>query len=405
MSNNIRKFITTEILESLDVPASAYEAAERRYDDLGKWLKDSTKAACKIYSPHVFPQGSFRLGTVIKPWKRGEYDLDLAYKLQDGISKISHTQLELKNLVFSDLNNYRKDRRIQEALDEKRRCWRLHYQDQLKFHMDIVPGIPEAEDSRQILQERMISAGQTGEFAQLVAALAMSITDNEKPNYRVNSQDWEVSNPEGYALWFESRMRKAQLLLEKRAALENVAKIDDLPAHRWKTPLQKCIQILKRHRDVMFEADPKEKPISVIITTLAAKSYQGETDLESAITRIISRMGGHINSIEPRVPNPVNPKEDFADKWKDNPRLEQNFQKWLRSVQAHFEYLAQIDAPDRLSENILQNFGVRIDSLKLKKHFGLIEKATAITAGTAFTDKDGVIGNTGVENKPHQFYG
>jgi hypothetical protein len=35
-----------------------------------------------------------------------------------------------------------------------------------------------------------------------------------------------------------------------------------------KTPLQQAVQILKRHRDMMFADDPEHKPISVIITTL-----------------------------------------------------------------------------------------------------------------------------------------
>jgi hypothetical protein len=35
----------------------------------------------------------------------------------------------------------------------------------------------------------------------------------------------------------------------------------------------------------------------------------------------------------PGVPNPTNPAEDYADKWRKNPLLERNFQLWNAQVQ------------------------------------------------------------------------
>ena len=67
MSNSTRSLIIKEIAEELDVPDSAYEAAARRYDDLGNWLQDRSKATCASFNPHIKPQGSFRLGTVTRP--------------------------------------------------------------------------------------------------------------------------------------------------------------------------------------------------------------------------------------------------------------------------------------------------------------------------------------------------
>ncbi len=67
-----------------------------------------------MFSPHVSPQGSFRLGTVTRPWKREDYDLDLTCKLQKGLTKSLHTQRELKHLVGFDLKNYQQERGIKE---------------------------------------------------------------------------------------------------------------------------------------------------------------------------------------------------------------------------------------------------------------------------------------------------
>lgn len=405
MSNSIRSFIIKEITESLDVPDSAYEAAARRYDNLGNWLQDPSKARCASFSPHISPQGSFRLGTVIRPWKREDFDLDLTCTLREGFNKETYTQKKLKELIGQDLENYRQERGVQEKFEERHRCWRLYYQNQLKFHIDAVPAIPENDATRIVLQERMMKSGFTELLAQTVAKLTVAITDNRKTNYPIISLDWNISNPEGYAKWFEYRMQQARKLLEARVTEAMVAKLDQLPAYRWKTPLQICIQILKRHRDIMFEQDRDAKPISIIITTLAARAYQGESDLESAFERIVSTMGNFVQPTEPRVANPVNPAEDFADKWPCDQRLENNFWRWLAQVQKDFSFWGKSDDLEVVSKNISERFGVNIDQIKLKRHSGLLKKAAAITIGAAHTGPNGVIGSAGVANKGHEFYG
>ena len=404
MSNNVRSLIIKEIAEKLDVPNSAYEAAAHRYDDLGTWLQNPSKAVSASFNPHIKPQGSFRLGTVTRPWKREDFDLDLTCILQEGFNKETHSQKKLKELVGQDLEKYRQERKIQEELEEKHRCWRLNYQGQLKFHMDAVPAIPEGEPIRLVLQERMMGAGVDESLAQSVADLAVAITDNQEDNYPIISSNWNISNPEGYAKWFEFQMQQAKELLEARATKLMVAKLDDLPAYRWKTPLQICIQILKRHRDIMFEKDSDGKPISIIITTLAARTYHGESDLESALERIVTSMGDFVHPTDPRVPNPVNPAEDFADKWPSDPRLEKNFQRWVTQVQKDFIFWGANDNLVIVAKNISERFGVNIDQTKLKRQHGLFSKAATITVGAAHTGPNGIIGSSGVVNKGHKFY-
>src|SRR5690625_7827834 len=95
------------------------------------------------------------------------------------------------------------------------------------------------------------------------------------------------------------------------------ADVADMPRYKLNTHLQQLVQLLKRHRDVMYalpNANTDLKPISIIITTLAARAYRGEANLIDAVRAVPLRMMREINSTEPRVPNPVNPEEDFADK-------------------------------------------------------------------------------------------
>lgn len=395
MSDITRSRIVEALVGAIDIPASAYEKAEARYKDLAAWF-GRQEARCQVYDPHIYPQGSFRLGTVIRPViEDGEYDLDMGCRLRVGVTKANCTQKQLKELVGADLEDYRGARGIKEKREEKHRCWRLKYADTLKFHLDTVPSIPEELQRRLLIQEAIIRTGAPADLARLVADSTGAITDNRMWNYQIIDNNWRFSNSEGFAKWFESRMKQARVLLENRAREARAAKVDDLPAYQWKSPLQRCVQILKRHRDVMFVNDPDGKPASIIITTLAARAYQGETDIAEALDRILSTMGTLVNPTQPRVPNPVNPAEDFGDRWSDPAsarlKLEEKFWRWLRKAQADFKSVGEARKIEMIIEQAKGTFGVSLNEDQLRTIPGLgtsgLLKAAVTPATLSFPNK------------------
>lgn len=379
MNTKAASQILEEVVASLDIPPSAYEKAQQRYHDVGEWF-NRPESASAAHDPHIYPQGSFRLGTVIRPLnEEAGYDLDMGCRLRRGVTKSSHTQKELKNIVGDDLEEYRIARQIENDLEEMHRCWRLPYKDKLSFHIDAVPSIPEDIQRRQMLKEAMTRSGVDSFLADSVANHAGAITDDRDPNYEVLSLDWRISNSEGFARWFESRMKLATRLMEKRAADARVAQIDQLPAREWKSPLQQIVQILKRHRDVMYKDDTESQPISVILTTLAARSYKGEVELSEGLERVLSDMGNHVSPSRPRVPNPVNPSEDFADKWYAlkyrHLNLEENFLVWLEQARADFHHLTNSSQPQIVAELALRKFASVVSQDRLREVLGLAAPA------------------------------
>jgi len=375
MSNETNKTIIEVLAESIDIPESTYDKAEQRYRDLGKWL-GRDNSICAPYDPHVFPQGSFRLGTVVRPINgEDEYDLDLACELQKGIAKTTHSQEQLKNLVGVEVESYRNYRGIEDEKEEKHRCWRLLYKDDLKFHKDIVPCIPEEEKIRQNIRAAMTKQGSEELLVETVSAFTVAITDDRHPYYRSLAGEWNISNPEGYARWFEFRMKQAQSFLEKRLLVTKAASVDVLPTYRWKTPLQRCVQILKRHRDVMFIDHPEAKPISVIITTLAAEAYAGETNVDEAMRNILRNVESLISRHSPRIPNPVNPAEDFAEKWGTREglsmRLEDNFWMWVEQAKTDFEIMESSDNLQFITKQATEKFAASPDVSALKGALGV----------------------------------
>ena len=320
------------IAEALDIPESHYEQAIKRYESIGTWLeRDKSIVVC--YRPEIYPQGSFLLGTVTKPISGAEeYDLDLVSELN--LQKDSISQAYLKHLVGEEIKSYVRAHKMNSPAEEGRRCWTLHYADDVLFHMDILPAVPDAELFKQHLRSK-------GHLPSSWSDFAIAITDNTLSNYRQIDPDWPPSNPKGYAAWFRHRMETQFNAIRKSLAESIQRQVEDVPEYKVKTPLQRSIQILKRHRDIWFDKNQsvygkKTKPISIIITTLAAHAYDNEIDLQQALLKIVTEMPRHIeyyNNGAALIRNPVNPLENFADKWREYPIRKTCFMEWLKQVQ------------------------------------------------------------------------
>lgn len=350
----------TALLYELDLPDRAYELAERRYKDLGEWIR-RPGSSLEPYDAHIFVQGSFAFGTAIQPVDDDdEYDLDFTCKLRKGISRDTHTQEQLKRLVGEELRAYREARQITKPLIAKNRCWRLGYKDELAFHMDVVPGI-RADTARRVeLQTRMEQAGVDSVLAAEAARRALWITDLQDADFNRVSRDWPSSNPGGYQLWFQAQMRGA----EQKGVVR--AQVDPLPVYRSKTPLQHCVQLLKRHRDVMFNGRCEMKPASIIITTIAARSYSAGESLSQALQRTLWALDELRRSGSDVVLNPINPKENFTDRWArpelQHLRLKANFHTWIEQASRDFDVFLANSPSQRLVETAQDAFQVSATS-------------------------------------------
>lgn len=383
MNTRNNEKLLSKITALLDLPDSAYEKATARYQDIGEWLGRG-ESSCMSNDPHIFPQGSFRLGTAIRPLSGiEEYDLDLACNLRTGVSASTHSQEQLKLKIGKELEQYRIYRNIKAPLNEKHRCWRLEYADTLNFHMDIVPCIPENETRRKSLALAMENYGMDRSLATSVSEFALGITDDRLPEYKKLNSEWMISNPEGYAKWFESKMVTTS---SNRYAIE-AAQIDDIPTYKKKLPLQKVIQLLKRHRDKMFASASDSKPISVIITTLAAQSYSGSPLIEGCLRDVLNGLNRFVVSNSWEVPNPVNPEENFADRWSmpqyKELQLKRNFDIWVENVVRDFEFILASDDLDVLTESVENNFSVTIPYAELVVALGIDSLATTSYAADA----------------------
>jgi SMODS domain-containing protein len=325
--------VLEHLCQGLELTDTQFQTAKERYEAVGAWLAAAEDPMLRALA--IYLQGSTALGTTVKPISRSEHDVDLVVHNPD---LSSSTAPGIVKRVIGD--RLKLNGRYAAILEEMPRCWRLNYANE--FHLDITPSIVNP------------ACVQGGELV---------------PDKKV--REWCASNPKGYKALFEHRASlQPRLRLLEEAVKQLRADIEPYPISRGpKGILRRVVQILKRHRDYQFEGDPALAPISVVITTLASRSYEycvsnlvfeDEFDLLCAVIREMPRF------IETQlidgqkhwfVWNETTTEENFAEKWNHDPRLARAFFDWHVRALADIERLVAIDGLDSLTKSLSQSFG------------------------------------------------
>ena len=346
--------ILTDLAAELDVPPSKYREATEHYKAVGAWL-DADDSELARYQPSIYPQGSFALGTAVKPLGDEEYDVDTVCLLQ--LTPDQVTQKQLKDLVGDRLKHPQsRYKHMIDPRDGGRRCWTIRYANESKFHLDVLPAIPDD-------YAWLVALGVPEGWAET----AICLTDRK--TWSAPYSEWPRSNPKGYIAWFKDRMRLSLEEAKRFRAMEIHAEVEEIEDFDVRTPLQRLIQILKRHRDERFN-DDKDKPISIIITTLAAQAYNNEADLAEALLDVVPRMRDYIKKRDGAwwVPNPVNPEENFADKWTEKPRKAELFLKWIDVLEREYKELLTDQGFAKIGDFLRKAFGRRDAEAAMAKH-------------------------------------
>lgn len=364
-----------DAIASFDIPEQVYERAIARSTAAADWLKRRWDA--RDIGGAIYPQGSFRLGTVVRPiHANGEYDMDLV--CERDLRKESVSQAALEAEVGVDLRSYvASGPEGAPKLDEGKRCWTLDYPGE-PFHMDFLPAIPNPD----------------------AAPDGILITDRE---VRI----WQWSNPVGFSLWFYATM--ARELQEARIVFAEQKQVDveDVQEWRVRTTLQRAVQALKRHRDLYF-ADRDFAPASIIITTLAGRAYRGVGDLYDVLVSVSRDMPGYVELRDGIlwIENPVEKKENFADRWRSEPQRADAFAQWIEAAHRDFVSFGSDLGVDRTLDRIGKSFGDHARTAAGSR-LGNQIRTTRDAGALRVTSPAGALGSaaTGITVPRHTFHG
>ena len=108
-----------KIAHTLDITPQMYNESMSAVRGLSAYIKN------QINNVEIYKQGSFRLGTIVRPYykdKDGEFDIDLVVQFQASKNNIKPSIIKQALRSCLSSQNYRN---LLE--EEKRRCWTLHY--------------------------------------------------------------------------------------------------------------------------------------------------------------------------------------------------------------------------------------------------------------------------------------
>lgn len=321
------------ICEHLELSATQSAEAKTRYEGAGSWLADASHPA--LAGALIYVQGSTAIGTTVKPIGRDEHDVDLIARLSNAARGYSPSLI--KKLIGDRLKEHGTYERL---LEEMCRCWRLDYANE--FHLDITPSIPNP------------NCPNGGEL----------VPDKEL-------QSWKASNPKGFKELFDRRaLLSPRFRMEKRvfSADEKAgSSVEPYPTtNGFKGLLRRTVQVSKRHRDIYFQRRAQEcAPISVIITTLLARSYERcalQNVYEDELEMLMDVIFGMIDFIENTggkwyIWNETTAGENFAEKWNTHPDRAESFFTWHRIFVDEVRELLAAEGMDRIGRRLEDSLG------------------------------------------------
>lgn len=344
------------ICTELQISNRQHEQAETSYMAVAKWLSEDEKRFPDV-DIDIYAQGSLKIGTTVHPIAKQEFDLDLVCELKLDWEKYDNP-IEILDLIEERLKEHKT---YAPMVERKNRCIRLNYKS--NFHMDILPACPVVDDSNGCLK----------------------VPDRKQ-------RKWKDSNPRGYAKWFNDIAKNYEQVFEYEFLLEKSAEIEKLPDAEpveVKPPLKRAVQLIKRYRDIVYKDNPNNAPISIVLTTLAARLYQRQGSVNETITGILDGIQELVKNGENIVvENPMNKLEILSERWDSEPELYKHFLEFIS------------DFRDKWSEvNDLQSKDFPEVMMVLKEMFGEEPINKGLIKQAAFTEAMRTSGKLGVTSK------
>jgi hypothetical protein len=346
--------------QALDITNTQRQQIEQSYRGVAEAICENKEL--KDVSPHIQPQGSVLLGTVVKPSPDAEFDVDATCRLD-----LDHQSFASHVVYAAVLDALREHGVYKGKVEAKNRCVRVKYTEE-RYHLDMTPCVPHGG---------------------IVDAIHV-------PDRALKC--WKPSNPQLYAKLFEEAAAKVPVFTFDKRALFNTeqrvlsAKIDPLPPEEkfQKKLLKRTVQLLKRHRDLHFQGRA-DAVISIIVTTLAARGYarmvharEYESILDFLIA-VVDSMPFYIDtrevhgSLQYRIENPAIPDENFADKWNLDPALAVAFTDWHKRIAAELKEYKRLTT---------EHLGNRVLMEKAAAIYGEVPAKRAASEFLALTAED-----------------
>lgn len=358
------------ICEKLQLTHELYELATQRYENIIKILnKDDAFKHVKL---NIYPHGSFKLKTTVKPLAGEEFDLDFVAELPLGSEM---TPKDLYNHIIRILREAAEEHKGK--IEPKTRCVRINYTND--FHMDIMPGKLINNDTDEII-----------------------VPDRDLKTW------YHHSNPKGFADWFE-RQARTRLLLEMaelRHGQFDIEDISDQEIAAQLEPLRRAVQLVKRYRNIYCDRTHKEPVRSIVICALMGNitSFTGDTfKIISSFCSYVNALIDKSNGVPFDVKNPV-VDEVLTEKWHEGNNY-QDFVDMMKSLTTDISAIQRCSNNSEVNNLTKKMFGEEVTKAAIVRHAKVLNESRQ--TGNLSVDNSGTLNtqSSGVPVKKNTFYG
>lgn len=358
------------ITKKLQLSPSLYDQASERYKTIAGIIQDDD--AFNHIRLHIYPHGSFRLKTTVKPFGGDEYDLDFVAELPMGTTMMPQ---ELYDHIYRILSQ---DGVHNDMIEKKSRCIRVNYAND--FHLDIMPG-------------------------KLVNPMTKEIIVPDR-----GLSNWiHKSNPIGFAEWFENQAKTHIVaeLNEIRKSVYNAEKVSDQEIAEHLEPLRRAVQLVKRYRDVYCDRYRTEPVRSIVICTLMGSIAR----FTGATMQIILSFCDYVNGLieqhnnQPfEIHNPILQDEILTEKWFEGNNF-RDFVSMMKALTEDAQKLSRCGYNSDINQLLKSMFGETLTDTVIKELS--VPVGEARKSGNLSIDPSGRIqtNQQGIPVKKNTFYG
>lgn len=358
-----------EICTRLQLQPSLYELANQRYQTISDTIQDDE--VFKNIELRIYPQGSFRLKTTVKPIESNEYDLDFVVELPQNDRMMPQ---ELYDHIYRILST---DGIHNSMMERKNRCVRVKYAND--FHLDIMPGKAINRATNEII-----------------------VPDRELRNW------YHHSNPIAFAEWFENQAKtQIRAIFERGKAYASAEPITDQELVVRLEPLRRAVQLIKRYRDIYCKRTKKEAVRSIVLCTLMghiSSEYSDEFSIMIDFCRYVNSLIKSAGGKPFTVRNPV-ADEVLTEKWQEDIQNYFDFVSMMKALSHDLNVLNSLDNNVEMIQQLQKMFGEKVTNSAVETVNSEFNKARL--AGNLTVGDNGLInsGRPVATVKKNTFYG
>lgn len=304
--------ILAEIAVNLQLPPGLHAIAVDRYAAVCRYIdRPGSPLAGRVSS--FYPQGSMAIDATIST--RGtddEYDLDAVVEIMGG----SEGPEDLLDLLEAALKDYPVSR-----IERKTRCITLYYADGM--HLDVTPARRRAVKEK----EGVIAHAKRG---------------------RPQEHRYVPMNAYGFCAWYNDRapveerfaLALNRELYTKHGYAFDAAEVEEVPDQ---TPLliksvtTVALQLIKRHRNILYADEAGRMPPSVVLSCHAGHAAVPGMGLADMVMRQARWTARAIDQAARQnrlldVANPEFVEERFTDRWPESQSQQQHYAQALHGL-------------------------------------------------------------------------